>query len=1519
MKKQFLKLNFLFLIIVILINFQVKAQECGVIYVTPGGALSGIAGTRANPAQISYGLTMLNSVNRRLWLSVGTYSLSNTFIIPDSVIIEGGFNSGTWEKSNTGTTLFVRDTLNYDVANKALIGFIATGISDFRLQDITLIIDDAPANQVSVYGIYLDTCSNYNITRCKVITGNGSDGISGTSGASGVSGSIGQSGLPGNGSESVQPGGAGGVGSNSGVNDGGAGQQSGKHSGSTNPGPGQSGLPSGCGGSGGATGSGPQCSAGCFFGSPSCGSVTPGQNGQAGQNGTDGTPGAVGSGGSIVGGYYIPGSAGGIGANGNDGCGGGGGGGGGGRQKNGSDDVGGSGGGGGGGGSGGTGGIGGTGGGSSFAVFLNNNGSGGVIEDCDLLPGAAGFGGVGGTSGAGGTGNAGGAGGAAGPCSNSYGGNGGQGGNGGNGGQGGSGADGINVALAENGSGIPVTNLGITNIPGGPPDITVDNRGCLNSVVTFSSSVNSNWDFGTNASPQTALGPGPHEVIYSSMGRKTIVFDGDTFTDFVEIFQNGPTIPSITLNGGSVSVGCYASFTTSISGSNYEWVFGNGAIPDTIAGATLQTVDSVNFLSAGTYMVEVFVTTACCGVVKDTLSLVVGTSSLNVTLTASSDSICQGNSITFTASGSYISYDFYWNNSLVQSSAGNTYSTTSLLPGDSVMVLAYDSPCFTNPSAIIYPTVTPIPSVSLASSDADNIICEGVSVTFTASPSGYDIYDFYDGTTLLQSSSSSTYTTTGLMPGNSITVVAIQNNCSSLASNAIVTTVNLLPILTLSTSVTVICDGDNVVITASPSGLSNYEFFVNAGSVQSGALQTYTTSSLINGDVITAVGISTAGCTGNLSAAITFTVNPIPSVTLTTSNDTICLGDNITLTAAPTGYDNYQFFSGASSLDSSSSNTFSTVNLSTGTHSITVVATDLGCLSPASNTETVTVLSGPTVGLSSSDADNEICNGDAVTFSATPTLYQTYEFFINGTSVQSSSSANFTTSALADGDTITVKAADFGCPGPASNVIIFIVNAIPSATLSANNDTICDGDAVTYTTAPAGLDQYDFYLNGTLVQTGIGNTYTSVNATSLDSISVIVIQNNCASVFSNSVTITVNPIPSVSLSVDIIEICEGETVTFNASPSGYDQYEFFVNGPSLQVGADSIYSTNSLGVGNNSIIAIVTDLNCSSPQSNTINVQVNALPAAAITGNDKVCIGESTILTASGGTSYVWNTGDTTTSITESPSVTTNYGVTVTDGNGCVDSTSIEVFVIQIIGANAGQDFYICNGIGVEMNATGGVSYQWTPAAGLDDPNIANPIANPLDTITYTVVVTDGNGCVDTAYITVTPSSVSADAGQDVEINYGAETQLAVLGGTTWNWLPETGLSCMDCQNPIASPLEPITYVATVTNDAGCTASDNVTVTVNISNEIFVPMAFSPNGDGQNEVLYVRGNTIKELYFVVYDRWGKKVFESADKNFGWDGRINGADAESGVYVYLVNAVIVNGNEVTAKGDVSLVR
>ena len=184
------------------------------------------------------------------------------------------------------------------------------------------------------------------------------------------------------------------------------------------------------------------------------------------------------------------------------------------------------------------------------------------------------------------------------------------------------------------------------------------------------------------------------------------------------------------------------------------------------------------------------------------------------------------------------------------------------------------------------------------------------------------------------------------------------------------------------------------------------------------------------------------------------------------------------------------------------------------------------------------------------------------------------------------------------------------------------------------------------------------------------------------------------------------------------------------------------------------------------------------------------------------------------------------------------------------------------------------------------------------------------------------------------PCSFSADAGNNVSLTKGDTTQLSASQGTSYSWSPATGLSCTTCKNPKASPTISTTYYLTVKNN-GCSAIDSVNILVNEiglqikCEDFFIPTAFSPNGNGENDLFCLYGtNCIETFQFTIYDRWGEKVFEvggtplllgGAGGGLCWDGFYKNKELDASVFAYHLNVVFKNKETGSRKGNITLVR
>ena len=595
-------------------------------------------------------------------------------------------------------------------------------------------------------------------------------------------------------------------------------------------------------------------------------------------------------------------------------------------------------------------------------------------------------------------------------------------------------------------------------------------------------------------------------------------------------------------------------------------------------------------------------------------------------------------------------------------------------------------------------TVNAIPTGSLTATENsgvapnDNIICTGANVTFTATP-GYGSYTFkVNGTRIQGPSTTNTFSYSAFISGDQVTVdVANALNCGA-TFGPITITVNPLPTATLSADKTTICQGDLVTFTAG--GGTNYTFKINGSSVTTNSTGIFTSTTLNNNDKVT-VDVTDGNSCVATSPQITILVNPLPTGTLSASATTICAGDNIIFTAT-TGFANYNFSVDGTSVQSSPSNTYSS-NAITNGQVVTVVATNgaTNCTGTF-NALLITVNQLPTGTLTASENsgtpnDNSICANAPVTFAFDPG-YANYNFKVNGVSKQNGVGNSYVNTTLTNGDIVTVEVTrtGTGCKATFTAPAITIVPS-PSGSLTVSpSNTICAGDNVIFT-ADAGFANYNFKINGTTVQNGAGNTYTTNSIVNGNVVTVDVTNiNTCVTTF-NAITMIVNALPTGTLvpvensgnTANDGIICTGATVVFTA-PAGFTNYDFILNGVTIQSGASNTYTNSALN-DNDKVTVAVTNASGCIAVLNTITITVNTLPVVpAITGTMSICLNSTTTLSdaATGGTG-VWsslNPGIATIDpasglVTGVSPGTATINYTYTNANGCstIVSTSVTV------------------------------------------------------------------------------------------------------------------------------------------------------------------------------------------------------------------------------------------------------
>lgn len=349
-----------------------------------------------------------------------------------------------------------------------------------------------------------------------------------------------------------------------------------------------------------------------------------------------------------------------------------------------------------------------------------------------------------------------------------------------------------------------------------------------------------------------------------------------------------------------------------------------------------------------------------------------------------------------------------------------------------------------------------------------------------------------------------------------------------------------------------------------------------------------------------------------------------------------------------------------------------------------------------------------------------------------------------------------------------------------------------------------------------------------------------------------------------------------------------------------------------------VFTINNLVIGQNTILLEGFDTGWPSNNFAGVSVEFNInnnkpLQIFATANQKSICQGKKTTLTAFGGVTYLWNNGEKTETIEVNPDSTTIYTVVGTDASGCKSGTaSVTVNVNKSIGKEITILPQNCAAT-IQLSAAESQNYLWN--TGEITKTIKVKEGN------YFLTITDNDGCKKTSNITVPPfvkPTVSLAA--DLTITPGEKTQLIATSSVvplTISWFPKDKLSCDNCLNPFVKNYESRTYKVIINDIYGCEASDDIKVKV--VRNVFVPNAFSPNGDNINDLFSLRfGKGVNAVHsLLIYDRWGELIHET-DNNV-WDGTFRGKEAPQGIYTFIARVIYEDDIIESFSGDLTLLR
>lgn len=513
------------------------------------------------------------------------------------------------------------------------------------------------------------------------------------------------------------------------------------------------------------------------------------------------------------------------------------------------------------------------------------------------------------------------------------------------------------------------------------------------------------------------------------------------------------------------------------------------------------------------------------------------------------------------------------------------------------------------------------------------------------------------------------------------------------------------------------------------------------------------------------------------------------------------------------------------------------------------------------------------------------------------------------------SNANIANPLASPAATVTYTLTATVGPCAFSDQILISVKNLPPVNAGPPLTNICTGDSVQLTAT--GALTYSWSPTDNLSNASIANPLAYPTDTTLYTVTGTDVY-GCKN--TDSILVIVLPAPQVYVFGDT-SLCAGDTIAMYATGGLYYSWQ-----PVSSLSMPLNFSTLAYPEQTTTYTVTAMDFKgCTGTATHT--VVVHPKPTATASGPGWVCPGQPAQLQAGGGLYYSWQpaTGLSNAFVSNPVAVTYSnitYTVTVSNAYFCSDTAQVHLKIHPPLQTWVSSDTVVCMGGVASLQAGGGLSYEWWPTESLTANQGPNTTASPLRTTTYQVRIA-GYCETDTLFVTVIVQAPPlVNAGGDRNAVAGVPITLsAVASPGTYAWTPASGLSCANCLNPTVTLLETTTFVLTVTDAVGCTASDTITVRVGCDDQVvFVPNVFTPNGNGANDILYVRSQGIEDLiFFRIYDRWGKRIFESASLDHGWDGRYNGKDMPAGTYLYEWQARCRTGELVHRFGNVTLLR
>jgi gliding motility-associated-like protein len=963
-------------------------------------------------------------------------------------------------------------------------------------------------------------------------------------------------------------------------------------------------------------------------------------------------------------------------------------------------------------------------------------------------------------------------------------------------------------------------------------------------------------------------------VVTASGAYKVKVTNGTTSC------ENTSTASSVTINPlptasitGTLTA-CVTTTLTAVSNAaspSYVWYKDDVVIVS-------QTASTLVVTESGSYKVKVKNGDTSCENTSSGSTLVINSLPAITTQPSSPSAVCAGSgtpSFTVTATGTGLTYQWEeyissWANLTNVGVYSGVTTSTLTITSPAIGMNGYKYRCLV--SGTCYPAVTSngMATLSVNALPVANAITGGNSVflgsnltliphatgtgalTFTWASSNTGVATISNSGVITPVAVGSTNITYTVTDGSSTTCQATSANYEVTVTDLPTATITGTLTACVTTTLTAVSDA------ASPSYVWYKDDVVIDG--QTASALVVSVSGAYKVKVTNGV---TSGENTSIASAVIINALPTPGLTSSDYNNIICAGDAVTFTATGAGTGTYELFVDAASQGAAGTATTFTTSALTSGQVVTVKVTNAnGCIASSSGI-TTTVNALPIPGLKSDDADNIICAGESVTFTATGG--SAYQFFVGDVSQGgASATTTFTTSTLTSGQTVSAKVTNAGGCVATTVGITTTVKDLPQGSLSGNGPLCVSGTRELTWTATAGTGPFTIvYNDGTAdrtansVTSGIPFTISAVPGSSSTTYTLVSVADfSCQRTLGftgSSATITISP--SLPVSVDVTAssnpVCAGTSVTFTAVPTNGGTnpgYQWKVNGTD----AGTNNNTLSYKPANNDAVTVTltSNENCQTGTQATsapITMTIKSSPvvSTAKVTPESVCASGQVEFTATASAGTIrWYTsltgGSEVTVLNPVISTTTTYYAEAINLQGCVSDSRTTVTAIvnaspTVISATA-SPASVCGSGQVALSATAstGTIKWYTASTGGTEVTVTDPVIST--TTTYYAEATSPEGCVSAARVSVTatviPLPAAPAAGAITHPSCTIATGSVVLTG-----LPSTGLWTLT-RSPGGTTftgtgttssitgLTPGTYTYTVTNAAGCTSASSADIVI---------------------------------------------------------------------------------------------